>query len=69
MDLDDLRIFRAVVREGGITRAAAWSALDAGFEDQLLVERESQRDAGRTADFSEGVQAFKDKRAPQFSGR
>ena len=23
MDLDDLRIFRAVVREGGITRAAA----------------------------------------------
>jgi 2-(1,2-epoxy-1,2-dihydrophenyl)acetyl-CoA isomerase len=36
---------------------------------QLAVERELQREAGRSADFLEGVAAFQAKRAPVFSGR
>jgi 2-(1,2-epoxy-1,2-dihydrophenyl)acetyl-CoA isomerase len=36
---------------------------------QLALEAELQREAGRSADYQEGVQAFKDKRSPAFVGR
>jgi 2-(1,2-epoxy-1,2-dihydrophenyl)acetyl-CoA isomerase len=35
---------------------------------QLALERDSQRNAGRTADFAEGVAAFLQKRQPVFRG-
>jgi 2-(1,2-epoxy-1,2-dihydrophenyl)acetyl-CoA isomerase len=53
---------------GLIKRAlnAAWSNdLDA----QLALEAELQREAGRTADYLEGVRAFQQKRKPSFVGR
>jgi len=53
----------------GLTRAAAWAALENSFEDALALEREIQRIAGRTADFVEGIDAFQTKRAPVFRGR
>lgn len=53
----------------GLTRQAAWSALQSSFEAHLDLERRDQRDAGRTADFAEGVAAFLEKRPAKFEGR
>lgn len=50
-------------------RRASWAALDSDFETQLLLDRENQKTAGRTADFKEGVAAFRERRKAQFSGK
>jgi 2-(1,2-epoxy-1,2-dihydrophenyl)acetyl-CoA isomerase len=53
---------------GLIKRAlnAAWSN---DLDRQLDLEAELQREAGRTADYLEGVRAFQQKRKPSFAGR
>jgi 2-(1,2-epoxy-1,2-dihydrophenyl)acetyl-CoA isomerase len=45
--------------------AAATNSLDA----QLDLERNLQRQAGASPDYGEGVKAFMEKRAPNFTGR
>ena len=42
---------------------------DNDFDAQLDLEREFQREASLNPDYAEGVRAFMEKRAPNFSGR
>lgn len=57
------------------TRGLAWTkaAIRGGWQrtlaEQLDVERDAQRELGRSADYAEGVAAFVEKRTPRFTGR
>jgi 2-(1,2-epoxy-1,2-dihydrophenyl)acetyl-CoA isomerase len=50
-------------------RRIGWASLDNDWKDQLHLERVTQRDAGRTSDFAEGVTAFLQKRPAKFTGK
>jgi len=52
-----------------LTRRLYWESPDNSFEDQLNLEFVSQRMAGATEDFREGVTAFLEKRPAKFNGR
>ncbi|BCA28541.1 2-(1,2-epoxy-1,2-dihydrophenyl)acetyl-CoA isomerase PaaG [Metapseudomonas otitidis] len=45
------------------------ASLDNSFDQQLELERDLQRLAGRSEDYREGVSAFMAKRTPVFKGR
>ena len=53
----------------GLTKRAIQAAAMNSLDVQLDLERDMQREAGRTADYAEGVVAFLEKRKPEFSGR
>ena len=59
---------QATVGLGLIKRALLASATNS-LDDQLDLERDLQRAAGRTEDYREGVAAFVEKRRPTFRGR
>ncbi|MBI1250006.1 MAG: enoyl-CoA hydratase/isomerase [Alphaproteobacteria bacterium] len=52
-----------------LIRKLAWDSLDNDWSRQLQAERMTQRTAGRTEDFQEGVLAFQQKRQAEFKGR
>lgn len=53
----------------GLIKQALNASANNTLKDQLDLERDLQRRAGRTSDFAEGVSAFLTKRPAKFTGR
>lgn len=53
----------------GLTKRLIQSAASNSLDEQLDMERDCQREAGRSDDYAEGVTAFLEKRAPEFRGK
>jgi 2-(1,2-epoxy-1,2-dihydrophenyl)acetyl-CoA isomerase len=62
------KLARGPTRAYALMKHALYAGAEAAFEAQLRREADLQRDAGRTADFGEGVRAFLEKREPRFTG-
>lgn len=52
-----------------LTKRLINASLSNNLPAQLALEEEMQREAGRTADYAEGVRAFLEKRKPAYTGR
>ncbi|HVT39708.1 MAG TPA: enoyl-CoA hydratase-related protein [Gemmatimonadaceae bacterium] len=53
----------------GLIKRGFNRSLGVDLDAQLEFEEELQREAGRTADYAEGVKAFLEKRKPDFTGQ
>lgn len=53
----------------GLTKRAINQSFTNNLTQQLAVEEQLQTEAGQTADFAEGVNAFLEKRKPVFTGK
>lgn len=52
-----------------LMKRALYASAGNDLSAQLDLERDSQREAGRSTDFREGVRAFHEKRPPRFEGK
>jgi 2-(1,2-epoxy-1,2-dihydrophenyl)acetyl-CoA isomerase len=56
-------------RAFGLTKRGFNRSLGVDLTEQLNYEEQLQREAGKSADYAEGVTAFLEKRKPNFTGR
>ena len=63
------RLAAMPTRALGLTKRGFNAAFANDLATQLVLEEGLQREAGRTADYAEGVRAFTEKRKPRFEGR
>jgi 2-(1,2-epoxy-1,2-dihydrophenyl)acetyl-CoA isomerase len=63
------RLASGPTRAYGLIKQALDASPSNTLEQQLTLEAKLQREAGRSADFKEGVQAFLAKRGPKYTGR
>ena len=53
----------------GMIKRAFNQSMGVDLDEQLSLEEDLQREAGQSADYAEGVQAFLEKRNPVFTGQ
>ena len=53
----------------GFTKKALNESMGSDYRAALVAEEKYQREAGKTADYLEGVRAFLEKRKPNYTGR
>ncbi|MDR6226037.1 enoyl-CoA hydratase-related protein [Desmospora profundinema] len=53
----------------GLMKRSLYRAVDVDLNEALEVEAQLQEIAGKTADFQEGIRAFKEKRHPRYQGK
>lgn len=63
------KLAKGPTRALALIRTGIRACMDRTLTEALMVERENQLAAGRTADFAEGVMAFLQKRPASFTGR
>jgi 2-(1,2-epoxy-1,2-dihydrophenyl)acetyl-CoA isomerase len=63
------RLASGPTRGYGSLKRALYASAGNSLDAQLDLERDLQRELGLTADYREGVTAFKAKRVPQFKGK
>jgi 2-(1,2-epoxy-1,2-dihydrophenyl)acetyl-CoA isomerase len=63
------KLAKMPTRGFGLTKRGFNAGFSNNLEDQMKLEAELQAEAGETHDYNEGVQAFLEKRKPDFKGK
>ncbi len=63
------QLAQQATRGFGLTKRAMNASWANSLDEQLELEARCMQEAGRTADYEEGVRAFLEKRAPQYRGQ